>query len=66
MQVLASIGEYIVELKEFISTALSEIVAGVSEAGQSAKEHGAKIGSMELYGFLAINKTAILRKNTAE
>ena len=40
------------ELKEFISTALSEIVAGVSEAGVSAKEHGAKIGSMELYGYL--------------
>lgn len=40
------------ELKEFIRTALSEIVAGVSEAGNEANSHGAKIGATRLYGYL--------------
>ena len=39
-------------LQEFISTALTEIVAGVAAAGQEAKAHGALIGSMPLYGYL--------------
>ncbi len=40
------------ELKEFIKTALTEIVEGVSEASEEAGKHGATIGSTELYGYL--------------
>lgn len=40
------------ELKEFIKTALIEIVEGVSEASQVAGKHGAAVGSTKLYGYL--------------
>lgn len=38
------------ELKEFIKTALTEIVEWVSEASEEAGKHGATIGSTRLYG----------------
>jgi hypothetical protein len=44
------------ELKEFIKTALTEIVSGVAEASKLAKEHGGSVGSMQLYGFVKENK----------
>ena len=40
------------ELKEFIKTALTEIVEGVSEASEIAGKHGAAVGSTRLYGYL--------------
>lgn len=46
------------ELQEFIKTALTEIVAGVSEASESAKSHGGSVGNMKLYGLCAENKVA--------
>ena len=53
MRVLALKRIYtIMELKEFIKTALIDIVEGVSEAGTVASKHGAAIGSTELYGYL--------------
>lgn len=42
-------------LQEFIKMALTEIVAGVSEASQGAQEHGGSVGSMKLYGYLKEN-----------
>ncbi len=39
-------------LEEFISTALTEIVAGVAKASNEAKTHGATIGSNKVYGYL--------------
>jgi hypothetical protein len=39
-------------LQDFIATALTEIVAGVSAAAKEAEVHGALIGSMPLYGYL--------------
>ncbi|PHS68671.1 MAG: hypothetical protein COB23_09020 [Methylophaga sp.] len=44
------------ELKEFIKTALTEIVVGVSEASTIATEHGGSVGSMKLYGYVKENK----------
>ncbi len=44
------------ELQEFIKTALTEIVAGVSEASKAAKEHGGSVGSVRLYGYTKENK----------
>jgi hypothetical protein len=43
-------------LQEFIKTALTEIVAGVSEASQTAKSHGGSVGAMKLYGYVKENK----------
>jgi hypothetical protein len=37
-------------LREFIGEALSEIIAGVADARGNAAEHGAQVGSDELYG----------------
>ena len=39
-------------LQDFIRTALAEIVAGVAEARDNAKTHGASIGSNALFGHL--------------
>lgn len=39
-------------LQEFIKTALADIVAGVAEAREDAKKHGATIGSNRVYGHL--------------
>lgn len=44
------------ELQEFITTALTEIVAGVAKASDLAGEHGGKVGSMKLYGHVKDNK----------
>lgn len=41
------------ELKDFIKTALNEIVSGVAEARKTAREHGGSVGSMKLYGYLS-------------
>lgn len=46
----------LMELQEFIKTALSEIIAGVAEASQLTKKHGGKAGSMKLYGHVKDNK----------
>lgn len=43
-------------LQDFIKTALTDIVAGVAEASKAAREHGASIGSMHLYGHVRENK----------
>ena len=43
-------------LQEFIKTALTEIIAGVAEASQTAQEHGGSVGSMKLYGWVKENK----------
>lgn len=43
-------------LQEFIKTALTEIVAGVAEASESAQAHGGSVGSMNLYGHVKENK----------
>lgn len=43
-------------LQEFIESALTEIVAGVGKASESAKTHGGSIGAMELYGHVRENK----------
>ncbi|MFC3203237.1 hypothetical protein ACFOEW_15605 [Alteromonas oceani] len=40
------------ELKEFIKTALSEIIEAVSEASDHAAQHEAKIGSTQMQGYL--------------
>lgn len=40
------------DLREFIRTAITEIVAGVAEARNEAKRHGASVGSMQLYGYV--------------
>ncbi|WP_428503777.1 hypothetical protein [Roseateles sp.] len=39
-------------LQEFIRTALTEIVAGVAEAKEECKKHGASVGSNAVYGHL--------------
>ena len=39
-------------LQDFIRTALGEIVAGVAQARDEAKSHGATIGSNQLFGFV--------------
>ena len=38
-------------LREFIREALTEIVSGVAEARISAAEHGALVGSDQVYGY---------------
>lgn len=38
-------------LQEFIRTALAEIIAGVADAREEAKKHGAMIGSDPAYGY---------------
>jgi hypothetical protein len=43
-------------LQDFITTALTEIVAGVAQAREAAKSHGASVGSMKLYGYTKENK----------
>lgn len=43
-------------LQDFIKTALTDIVAGVAEASEAAKTHGAAVGSMKLYGYTKENK----------
>ena len=43
-------------LQDFIKTAISEIVAGVAEAGDLAQKHGGRAGAMELYGHVKDNK----------
>jgi len=40
------------KLQDFITTALTEIVAGVAAAAKEATSHGALIGSMPLYGHV--------------
>ena len=44
------------ELQEFIKTALSQIVSGVAEASELAKEHGGSVGNMRLFGYAKENK----------
>jgi len=44
------------ELQEFITSALTQIVAGVAEASKITKKHGGKAGSMKLYGYVKDNK----------
>lgn len=39
-------------LQEFVRTALTEIVAGVAEAKEECKKHGASVGSNAVYGHL--------------
>jgi hypothetical protein len=39
-------------LREFIREALVEIVAGVADARKESADHGALIGSDQLYGFI--------------
>jgi hypothetical protein len=46
-------------LQDFITTALTDIVAGVAQASEAAGAHGAKIGSMKLYGYVKENKILI-------
>jgi hypothetical protein len=41
-----------VNLQEFIKTALVDIVAGVADAREDAKKHGANIGSNRVYGYV--------------
>jgi hypothetical protein len=41
-----------VNLQEFIKSALTEVIAGVAEARAGAKQYGASVGSMHLYGHL--------------
>ncbi|GAB6147333.1 hypothetical protein [Desulfocicer niacini] len=43
-------------VQEFITTAITEIVAGVSEARDSTKEFGAIVGSDKPYGYVKDNK----------
>jgi hypothetical protein len=43
-------------LQDFIKTALTEIIAGVSEASEAAKQHDGSVGSMSLYGYTKENK----------
>lgn len=45
-------------LREFIGEALSEIIAGVADARAKAGEHGAVVGSDELYG--SVREASIL------
>lgn len=47
------------ELQEFIKTALTQIVAGVSEASELATAHGGSVGSMDLYGHVKENKILV-------
>jgi len=51
------------ELKEFIKTALTEIVEGVSEASEIAGQHGAAIGSTELFGYIKEAKVVTDKNN---
>ncbi len=44
------------KLQDFIKTALTEIVVGVGRASELAGEHGGKVGSMELSGYVKDNK----------
>lgn len=43
-------------VQEFIKTAITEIVAGVSEARETTKEYGAIVGSDKPYGYVKDNK----------
>ena len=43
-------------VQEFIKTAITEIVAGVSEARDAVKEYGASAGSDKVYGYVKDNK----------
>ena len=43
-------------VQEFIKTAITEIVAGVSEARDAVAEYGASAGSDKVYGFVKDNK----------
>ena len=49
-------------LQEFISTALAEIVAGVASARDEAKKHGSNVGPMRVYGNLKAAKIVIQRR----
>lgn len=51
------------ELQEFIKTALTEIVAGVADASDQAKDLGGSVGSMELYGHVKENKVLTNESN---
>lgn len=43
-------------VQEFIKTAITEIVAGVSEAKEAVRDHGASVGSDPVFGFHKENK----------
>lgn len=44
------------ELREFIKTSIAEIVAGVADAKEEIREHGATAGAEKLYGYVKENK----------
>jgi len=48
--------EYGMNLQDFITTALSQIAAGVAEAKVEAAKHGATVGSIKTYGNVAAAK----------